>query len=259
MISGRLVLQRVRISNSLSEHSVSDVHSATDLVPNPLVLTSLWSDHYPYHGRLNPAATALLVIDLQVDFLSPDGYLARRGYDPALLRAIIPAVNRVIHAARTAGCFIAHTRQGYRADMTDMTPYARWRHRRVGLEGTQVLLRSSPGFQIVPEIAVCDGDVIIDKTANGAFTATDLEQVLRAQGITHLLFAGCTTDVCVHSTLREASGRNFQCLLIEDACASGDPDAHTAAVHMVTVEDGIFGVVATSDAVIAGLGRVRAS
>lgn len=214
---------------------------------------------YPYDGRLDPAATALLAIDLQVDFLSPDGYLAKRGYEPAPLRAILPTVNRVIDAARAAGCLIVYTRQGYRADMADMMPYARWRRRRAGLEGTQVLLRSSPGFQIVPEIAVCDGDVIIDKTANGAFTSTDLEQVLRAKGITHLLFAGCTTDVCVHSTLREANDRNFQCLLIEDACASGDPYAHAAAVHMVTVEDGIFGAVATSDAVIAGLGRARAS
>jgi biuret amidohydrolase len=110
----------------------------------------------------------------------------------------------------------------------------------------------------VPEIAVRDTDVIIDKTANGAFTFTDLEQVLQSNGITHLLFTGCTTDVCVHSTLREANDRDFQCLLIEDACASGDSYAHAAAVHMVTVEDGIFGAVATADAVVAGLSRVRA-
>jgi len=211
---------------------------------------------YPYDGRLDPAATALLVIDLQIDFLSPDGYLARKGYDPAPLRAILPAVNRVIDAARAAGCLIVHTRQGYRADMADMTPYTRWRRKRAGLDGTQVQLRSSPGYQIVPEIAVGVGDVVIDKTANGAFTSTDLEHVLRARGITHLLFAGCTTDVCVHSTLREACDRNFQCLLIEDACASGDPYAHEAAVHMVTVEDGIFGTVATAEAVIAGLCRI---
>jgi len=214
---------------------------------------------YPYDGRLDPAATALLVIDLQVDFLSPHGYLAKKGYETASLRAILPAVNRVIDAARAAGCLVIFTRQGYRADMADMTPYARWRRKRAGLEGTPALLRSSPGFQIVPEIAVRDTDVIIDKTANGAFTFTDLEQVLQSNGITHLLFTGCTTDVCVHSTLREANDRDFQCLLIEDACASGDSYAHAAAVHMVTVEDGIFGAVATSDAVVAGLGRVRAS
>src|SRR5262249_2543746 len=123
--------------------------------------------------------------------------------------------------------------------------------RRGGLEGTDALLRSSPGFQIVPEIRIAPTDIVVDKTANGAFTHTDLEHVLRAKGVTHLFLTGCTTDVCVHSTLREAVDRNFQCCLVEDACASGDAYAHTAAVHMVTVEDGVFGVVAKSEAVVA--------
>ncbi len=101
-------------------------------------------------------------------------------------------------------------------------------------------------------------DIVIDKTANGAFTYTELEPVLRVQGITHLLLAGCTTDVCVHCTLREANDRHFECLLIEDCCASGDAYAHAAAVHMVTVEGGIFGAVANAEAVVAGLKRTRA-
>jgi biuret amidohydrolase len=212
---------------------------------------------YPYDGNLDPAVTALLVIDMQVDFLSSDGYFARKGYDPSSLRAIIPNVNAVIAAARAAGCTIVHTRQGYRADRADMTPYEIWRRRRAGLEDTEALLRSSPGFEIAPEINVHSSDIIVDKTANGAFTHTDLEHVLRARGITHLLFAGCTTDVCVHTTLREAQDRNFQNLLIEDACASGDLYAHQAAIHMVTVEDGIFGVVAMTRDVIAGLASSR--
>jgi len=106
---------------------------------------------------------------------------------------------------------------------------------------------------MVPELAPAPGDVVIDKTANGAFYATDLEMILRAQGITHLLFTGCTTDVCVHTTLREAVDRKFQCLLVEDACASCDAYAHAAAIHMVTVEDGVFGTVSNVDAVIEGL------
>jgi nicotinamidase-related amidase len=212
---------------------------------------------YPYDGNLDPAVTALLVIDLQVDFLSPDGYLARKGYDPSPLRAIIPNVNAVIAAARDAGCTIIHTRQGNRADRADMTPYALWRRRRAGLDVTDVLLRSSPGFEIAPEIEVRPDDIVIDKTSNGAFTYTDLELVLRTRGITHLLFAGCTTDVCVHTTLREAQDRNFQNLLIEDACASGDLYAHQAAIHMVTVEDGIFGVVAATRDVVAGLASLK--
>ena len=212
---------------------------------------------FPCDGRLDPAATALLVIDLQIDFLSPDGYFARKGYDPSPLRAILPNVNRLIAAARSAGLLIVHTRQGYRADLADMTPYERWRRQRAGLDGSNILLRSSPGFGVVPEIAVTDSDVIVDKTANGAFTYTDLEHILRARGISHLIFSGCTTDVCVHSTLREACDRNFQCCLVEDACASGDAYAHAAAVHMVTVEDGIFGVVATTAEVVAALERLR--
>jgi nicotinamidase-related amidase len=212
---------------------------------------------FPYDGRLDPAAASLLVIDLQTDFLSPDGYFAHKGYDPAPLRAILPNVNRLIAAARSAGMLIVHTRQGHRADLADMTPYGHWRRQRAGLDGSSILLRSSPGFATVPEIAVHDTDIIVDKTANGAFTYTDLEQILRARGISHLFFTGCTTDVCVHSTLREAIDRNFQCCLVEDACASADAYAHAAAVHMVTVEDGIFGVVAKTDDVVAGLAQPR--
>jgi hypothetical protein len=109
---------------------------------------------FPYDGRLEPRHTALLVIDLQEDFLSPTGYFARIGYDPSPLRAILPAVNRLIAAARAAGLTIIHTRQGYRADMADMTPYEKWRRKRAGLDGTDVLLRSGPGFQICADVNV---------------------------------------------------------------------------------------------------------
>lgn len=211
---------------------------------------------FPYDGNLSASSTALVVIDLQEDFLSNTGYFAKSGYDPSPLRAILPTVNKLIVAARAAGVRVIHTRQGYRGDMADMTPYEKWRRKRNGLEGTQVLLRSSPGFQIVEDIDVRDEDIIVDKTCNGAFTYTDFEHVLRAQGISHLLFSGCTTDVCVHTTLREACDRNFQCLTISDACASGDQYAHEAALHMVTVENGIFGTIADSAAVLAGLAKL---
>jgi len=208
---------------------------------------------FPFDGKLIPSKTALMVIDLQVDFLSEQGYFAKMGYDPAPLRGIIPNVNKVIDAARKAGCMIIHTRQGYRGDLADMSPYEKWRRKRSGLEGTSVLLRSSPGFETAPEINVVATDTIVDKTCNGSFTYTDLEHILRSQGITHLLFSGCTTDVCVHTTLREACDRNFQCLTIEDACASGEQWAHDAAIRMVLIEDGVFGTVSNTDAVVAGL------
>lgn len=211
---------------------------------------------FPYDGKLDPATTALIVIDMQRDFLSTDGYFARQGYDPSPLRAILPTVSKLIDGCRMAGIRIVHTRQGYRADLADMTPYEKWRRQRSGLEGTDVLLRSSPGFEIVPEIDVRAEDIIVDKTCNGAFTYTDFEHVLRAQGITHLLFTGVTTDVCVHTTLREACDRNFQCLTIADACASGDQYAHEAALHMVTVENGVFGTLSDSAAVLDAIARI---
>lgn len=213
--------------------------------------------NYPYDGKLDPKKTALLVIDLQIDFLSPMGYFARKGYDPARLRIIIPTVQRLIQAVREAGCRIIWTRQGYRADVADASPYDIWRAQRAGIDlagGSRgALLRGSEGYDLVPELQPASDDIIVDKTANGAFYQTDLEMILRAQGITHLLFSGVTTDVCVHTTLREAVDRKYQCLLVADACASGDAYAHDAAIHMVTVEDGIFGVVASANDVIEGL------
>ena len=211
--------------------------------------------NYPYDGNLNPATTALIVIDLQEDFLSETGYFALQGYDLTPLRAILPNVNALIKASRAAGLHVIHTRQGYRGDMAHMTPYEKWRRAQSGLDGTDVLLRSAKGFQIVPEVDVQPEDIIVDKTCNSAFTYTDFEHVLRARGITHLLFSGCTTDVCVHTTLREACDRNFQCLTISDCCASGEQWAHEAAINMISIENGIFGTVSTSDAVIAGLAK----
>jgi len=216
--------------------------------------------NFPYDGMLDPPKTAVLVVDLQVDFLDEDGYFARKGYNPAPLRAIIPSVKSLVTAAREAGCRIIWTRQGYRADLADVTQYDLWRSQRAGIDLTDpsnnALVRGGAGFEILPELMPLESDIIVDKTANGAFYQTDLEMVLKAQGITHLLFCGITTDVCVHTTLREAADRKFQCLLVADACASGDSYAHAAAIHMVTVEDGVFGVVANACDVVEGLAAV---
>jgi nicotinamidase-related amidase len=175
---------------------------------------------------------------------------------------VIEPVKRLTEAARDAGCLVIWTRQGYRADLADASDYDHWRARRAGIDlkrgDVGSVLRGSPGYDIVPELTPSPGDVIVDKTANGAFYQTDLELVLRAQGITHLIFSGCTTDVCVHTTLREAVDRKYQCLLVQDACASADAYAHAAALHMVTVEDGVFGVLATLDDVLRGLAACRA-
>lgn len=212
---------------------------------------------FPYHRHFSPAETALLVIDVQVSFLAHDGYFAKKGYDPTPLRAVVRPIGLLAAAARSAGCHVVWTRQGYRPDLADLTPYERWRCERAGIRfqpgDDDVLVRRGPGHEIVPELKVAAGDTVIEKTANNAFYGTDLDLVLRSKGIKYLLFTGCTTDVCVHSTLREANDRKYQCLLVEDACASGDAQAHRAAVHQVTVEDGIFGVVADTAAVLQTL------
>lgn len=216
---------------------------------------------YPYNGRLQLVRTALIVIDMQVDFLSKEGYFARKGYDPTPLRRIVPVVSKLAEAVRARGGRVIWTRQGYRTDLGDVTDYDRWRARRAGIDLDHrtdgALRRGAAGFEIIPELTPADKDIVIDKTANGAFYQTDLDLILRSQNITHLLLCGVTTDVCVHTTLREAADRKYQCLLVEDACASGDLYAHEAAVHMVTVEDGVFGVVATSAHVLDGLNALN--
>lgn len=217
---------------------------------------------FPHEGALSPAQTALLVIDMQHDYLSPQGYFAQMGYDPSPLRKIIPTVNAVVDAVRRAGGHVIWTAQGVRADLSDVTPFMRWKARRAGMEfapGKGVLIQGSPGYQISTELRPRTDEPIIHKLASGAFTYTDLDNVLKSKGITHLLFAGCTTDVCVHSTLREANDRGYRCLLIDDACASGDPYAHQAAVYMTTVEDGVFGVVSNAAEVVRGFGACSGS
>jgi nicotinamidase-related amidase len=215
---------------------------------------------YPYDGNLVPRATALIVIDMQVFFLAEHGFSALHGYDVSGLRAIIPNVVRLVAAARAAGLHIVWTRHGYRADLADRTPYEAWRHAEIhgpADRAPPLNLRGTPGFAIIPELPTRAGEPIIDKSTAGAFCYTDLDPILRARAVSHLIVTGCTTDVCVHTTLREACDRNYQCALVEDACASGDSRAHEAAIYMTTVEHGIWGVVTTTKDVIEGLRRTK--
>lgn len=213
---------------------------------------------FPYDGRLRADTMAIMVIDVQSSFLAEDGYFALKGYDPSPLRRIIPNVDRIVRAARVAGVKVIWTRQGYRGDLADLTAYERWRCQRAGISFEEsgddaVLTRSSSGHDIVPELVVGQGEPIVEKTANNAFYQTDLDMILRTAKIEHLVFTGCTTEVCVHSTIREAADRKYQCLLVDDACASSDAEMHRAAVKMITVEDGIFGTVCDTSSVVAGL------
>lgn len=206
----------------------------------------------PFEGRAAAFEFALILIDLQNDFLSDRGYLARMGYDPSPLRKIIPNVQALTDNARRAGVHVIFTRQGFRADGSDMTPYDRWRRHRNGL-GANDLVRGTHGFEIVDECLPMDSDIIIDKTANSAFIDTELDRVLRSRDVRHLLIAGCTTEVCVHSTIRSAVDLGYQAALVSDACASGDPHMHEAAIAMLKVEAGVLGLVTQTTSVLAGL------
>ncbi len=215
------------------------------------------------HDGLKAGEVALILIDMQRDFLEPQGYLAGMGYDLDGVRTVIGPAQRLLGAARTAGLCIIHTRQGYRPDLAEVPAHKLARIRAgqsaIGRPGPlgRFLIRGEPGFQIIAELAPAPGEFVVDKTANSAFWGTDLAAILAARGIRALIVAGVTTDVCVHCTLREANDRGFECLLARDACGSGDAQAHRAALHMVTVEDGVFGVLADVDAIAAALDRME--
>ncbi|MBE9182998.1 cysteine hydrolase [Oculatella sp. LEGE 06141] len=218
--------------------------------------TQVIADPYPFpcHGELNAHDTAIIIIDVQTDFCSVGGYLDQKGFDYSLTRAVIQPIQTVLLAARSKGFPVFHTREGHRADLADLTSVKRWRSRHagadIGSDGPlgRVLVRDQPGWEIVPELAPLPGEPVIDKPGNGAFYATDLDLLLRQRGIKNLVVCGLTTAVCVHSTLREASDRGYDILLLEDCCAESEPHLHQAAVEMVKIEGGVFGTVATSQA-----------
>ncbi|MCW5621902.1 MAG: cysteine hydrolase [Burkholderiales bacterium] len=207
----------------------------------------------PSIEHIDPRHAALLVIDMQRDFLHPDGYAARTGMDIGPLRTAIEPVRALLAAARTAGLVIVHTREGHLPDLSDCPPYKLTRScnagAQIGSPGPmgRLLVRGEHGHDFIDELRPLPGEIVIDKPGYSAFEHTPLAQVLTTRAVDTLILCGITTEVCVSSTLRTAIDRGYRCITVADACASADAALHQAALQMIGVEGGIFGEVTSTD------------
>jgi nicotinamidase-related amidase len=219
-------------------------------------LRSIQAEPYPF--KFDPARCALVIIDMQRDFVEPGGFGAMLGNDVSQLRRAIEPNRKLLTAWRAHGLLAIHTREGHRPDLADLPPAKKIRGggpTTIGDSGPmgRILVRGEPGHDIIPELYPAAGEPVIDKPGKGAFFATDLHAILNHRGITQLVVTGVTTEVCVNTTVREANDRGYDCLVVADCCASYFPEFHEVGLRMIKAQGGIFGWVANADDVIAAL------
>jgi len=212
----------------------------------------------PYEFALAPGHCALLIIDMQRDFLEPGGFGEMLGNDVSQLRGAIEPNRKLLAAWRAAGLSVLHTREGHRPDLADLPPVKKIRGRSatsIGDAGPmgRILVRGEAGHDIIPELYPEPGEPVIDKPGKGAFHATDLHAILQHQNVKQLVVTGVTTEVCVNTTVREANDRGYDCLVLEDCCGSYYPEFHAMGLKMIKAQGGIFGWVSSSGEVIKGL------
>jgi nicotinamidase-related amidase len=212
----------------------------------------------PYEFGLSPKSCALLIIDMQRDFLEPGGFGEMLGNDVSQLRRAIEPNRILLQAWREAGLPVIHTREGHRPDLADLPPAKKRRGRSLTTIGDpgpmgRILVRGEAGHDIIPELSPVAGEPVIDKPGKGAFFATDLHAILQHRGISQLVVTGVTTEVCVNTTVREANDRGYDCIVLEDCCGSYFPEFHETGLKMIKAQGGIFGWVGTSPSVIGAL------
>jgi nicotinamidase-related amidase len=212
----------------------------------------------PYPFELDPDTTALVIIDMQRDFVEPGGFGETLGNDVSLLQSVVPPLQKVLATAREIGMTVIHTREGHVPDLSDCPPAKLTRGEpslRIGDPGPKgrILVRGEYGHDIIDDLAPAPGELVIDKPGKGSFHGTTFGAELRARGITQLIVAGVTTEVCVHTTVREANDRGYECLVLSDCTGSYFPEFHRAGLAMIAAQGGIFGWVAPSDALLTAL------
>lgn len=232
--------------------------------PNTVMIPDARPYAWPCIAPVDARRLALVIIDMQKDFCAPGGYIDSQGVDLTPARATIEPIRRVLDAFRALpDSLVIHTREGHRPELVDLPANKQWRSEQVcpgiGNEGPlgKILVRGEPGWEIIPELAPAPGEIVIDKPGKGAFYATDLDHILRLRGITHLIVAGLTTDVCVHTTIRDANDRGLETLILRDCTAATETRHRDAIFTMTEMQGGLFGATATSDQLLSALDPLR--